>query len=93
MTQGSGGLLSEEKPVRRESPALLTYKPNCRQSLERLLTTSGPRSGGSRCAVGGAEGPHLRAQPRLALERRGSRPPTSIYTALFWSRALIGQPR
>lgn len=91
MTQGVGGLPSE---ARREAGEL---RVRARYSLTNpkpsvCAVVSGSTSGGSRCAVGGVEGPHLRAQPRPALALRGRRPPVSIYTALFWSRALIGQP-
>lgn len=77
---GGGKVPPSTSPAQR---LLLTDKPNCLQSLQRPLTTSGPASGGSRCAVGGAEDHHLRAQPRPALARNGPRPPASIYTALF----------
>lgn len=50
-------------------------------------TTSALASGGSRCAVGGAERSHLRAQPRPALARGDPRAPASIYTDYF-GRAL-----
>lgn len=73
MTQGDGGLPCE---ARREAGQL---RVRARYSLTNpkppvCAVVSGSTSGGSRCAVGGAEGPHLRAQPRPALALCGPRP-------------------